>query len=105
MQMSGQPGIRQQFVRKLEALLLKLAVLQLQLFDLLILAHLTISWLAVFRLLVGRFRRFGSWFLVQLLIDHWFLGEPWFLAGARIEPGAAGLSVVARFVPQVLNRA
>jgi hypothetical protein len=35
MQMSRQPGIRQQFFRKLEPLLPQLAVLQLQLFDLL----------------------------------------------------------------------
>jgi hypothetical protein len=56
-------------------------------------------------LFIRRSRCFIRWFLVQLFIDAWFLGEPWFLTDAGVQPGAAGLSVVACFVSQVLGRA
>src|ERR1700733_7913871 len=56
-------------------------------------------------LFIRRSRWFIRWFLVQLFIDARFLGKPWFLTGAGVQPGAAGLSVVARFVPHVLPRA
>src|SRR5258708_113418 len=56
-------------------------------------------------LLIRRFWCFGGWFLIQLLIDGWFLAKSWFLTGAGVQPRSAGLAVVARFVSQVLTRA
>ncbi len=49
-------------------------------------------------LLAGRFRFFGRWFLVQLFINGRLFGKSGFLSRAGVQPGAAGLSVVARFV-------
>src|SRR5258708_36079559 len=56
-------------------------------------------------LLISRFWCFGGWFLIQLLIDGWFLAKSWFLTGAGVQPRSAGLAVLARFVSQVLTRA
>jgi hypothetical protein len=92
MQTSGQSLKRQHLVQELEPFFLQLGILQQQLFDLrgrfcvrffLILADLTIRWLAVSR---------------QLLLDGRFLGKSRFLRRAGVQPGAAGLSVVAGFI-------